>query len=161
MKGISIYFIIILVILIMLCFFAIRRTNITHHQYSASVKTKKGGSCDAHTCGAIDPVSDPDYNMRQIIRQSILLEEHLAEDRKYCKDCICKHFNHIIGLSSEAVSLAGDKINSFPLMSESTDFYEKEFQVWLKNRECQATRQKLCTHLRERRKELMKLYYLQ
>jgi hypothetical protein len=154
------YYLIILPILILLCYFIIQQNNKQQHNVNTTVH-RKGASCNANTCGAIDPVSDPDYNMKQIIKQSILLEEHLAEDRKYCKDCICKHFNHIIGLSSEAVSLAGDKVTSYPLMNESTDFYEKDFQLWLNNRDCHVTRRKICSHLRERRKELMKLYYLQ
>lgn len=34
------------------------------------------------TCDALDPVSDPRYNMQQIIKQSILLEEHLTNKIK-------------------------------------------------------------------------------
>jgi len=40
-------------------------------------KQKSAGSCSA-SCDSIDPVSDPRYNMQQIIKQSILLEEHLT-----------------------------------------------------------------------------------
>ncbi|MEI6188723.1 MAG: hypothetical protein WCP46_09610, partial [Alphaproteobacteria bacterium] len=30
----------------------------------------KKGSCDIKSCGALDPVSDPVYNMQQIVKQS-------------------------------------------------------------------------------------------
>jgi hypothetical protein len=44
-------------------------------------KTDGSGSCST-TCDSIDPVSDPRYNMQQIIKQSILLEEHLTNKNK-------------------------------------------------------------------------------
>ena len=59
-------------------------------------------ACDSRTCGATDPVSDPAYNMREVAKQSILLEEHLTIDAKFCVDCVTKHFLHIIGLANEA-----------------------------------------------------------
>ncbi len=64
-----------------------------------------GGSCGGG-CGAIDPVSDPAYNMREVAKQSVLLEEHLVQPNKYCVDCIGKHFLHAIGLAEEAEMLA-------------------------------------------------------
>lgn len=45
------------------------------------------GMCTHKTCGALDPVNDPDYNMRNIAKQSILLEEHLACKCKLCLTC--------------------------------------------------------------------------
>ena len=44
-------------------------------------KQKNDGSCSS-SCDSIDPVSDPRYNMQQIIKQSILLEEHLTNKNK-------------------------------------------------------------------------------
>lgn len=120
------------------------------------------GKCKAHahTCGAIDPVSDPDYNMREIVKQSILLEEHLAEKKKRCKDCICKHFYHIIGLSEEAQCLAGSKVSKYPLMDSNPEFYERLFQRWLSNREDDATQLHIQDELRGRRKQLVEIYVL-
>ena len=76
-------------------------------------------TCDVKSCGALDPVSDPKYNMQQIVKQSILLEEHLTNKNKRCRDCITKHFQHIIGLAEEAQMLASSKCSKYPLMNES------------------------------------------
>lgn len=111
--------------------------------------------CKAKTCGAIDPVSNPDYNMKQIIKQSILLEEHLIEVRKRCRDCIIKHFLHIQGLHEEALMLAGDNASKYPLLVETTDFYNDKFNEWLKSEEYLKTAEEL----REMRKKLVAEYY--
>ena len=88
-----------------------------------------GETCTKSTCDSIDPVSDPKYNMHQIIKQSILLEEHLSNKNKRCRDCITKHFSHIIGLAEEAVMLACSDANSYPYMTECPDFYNKLFKT--------------------------------
>lgn len=109
-------------------------------QASATIKKqpeKFQGACgkeDAHVCGAQDPVSDPEYNMKNIAKQSILLEEHLAEDRKYCKDCCVKHFLHIIGLAEEALWLSGKNCDNYPFLKDSVDFYNRVFDQWVKNK---------------------------
>lgn len=67
------------------------------------------GSCGGHSgsCGATDPVLDPRYNLVQIAKQCVLLEEHLLIEAKYCQDCCAKHLLHINGLAEEAEGLAG------------------------------------------------------
>ncbi|NBX51557.1 hypothetical protein EBT25_16910, partial [bacterium] len=79
---------------------------------------------DQHSCGAIDPVSDPAYNMQQVIQNSILLEDHMSDKRKYCKDCICKHMQAMIAYCNEALTLAGNNIDSYPYIKECSPFYE-------------------------------------
>ena len=74
--------------------------------YSSPTRQISPGKCSVSGCSSIDPVSDPKYNMQQIVKQSILLEEHLANKNKRCRDCITKHFLHIIGLAEEAQMLA-------------------------------------------------------
>ena len=95
--------------------------------------TTTGDKCTT-VCDSLDPVSDPRYNMQQIIKQSILLEEHLTNKNKRCRDCITKHFLHIIGLSEEAQMLATNKIKDYPLVSESVDLYNELFKIWVKNK---------------------------
>lgn len=118
------------------------------------------GKCDQHKCGALDPVSDPAYNMKNVVKQSILLEEHLAEDRKYCKDCVCKHFQHILGLVEEAEMLAGQDIERYPKLKASADFYESQFNSWHQNRDSDAQRRRNVSALRDWRKDLMQQYIL-
>ena len=51
------------------------------------------------------PVMNPLFNLREICKQSALLEDHLNNPRKRCPDCI-KHFLTIEALYEEAVSLS-------------------------------------------------------
>ena len=50
-------------------------------------------------------VTDAGFNMREIVKQMILLEQHLTDQRKQCPDCICKHLLCIEALAEEAVAL--------------------------------------------------------
>ena len=124
-------------------------------------KPSTASSCSAETCGATDPVSDPMYNMREIAKQSILLEEHLVEKNKYCRDCIIKHFLHIIGLSEEAQMLAGNRINNYPLLEDSAKFYRTNMDNWLENSNINKEKSNLeiATVLREFRKDIIAIYY--
>jgi len=115
-----------------------------------------GESCKKNGCDSIDPVSDPKYNMRQIIKQSILLEEHLANKNKRCRDCITKHFSHIIGLAEEAVMLACSDVNSYPYMLECPDYYNDLFNSWLHDTYSSL---EVCKKLRTKRKELIATYF--
>ena len=51
------------------------------------------------------PLMNPMHNVREICKQSILLEDHLSQCKKRCNDCICKHFLTIEALAEEAISL--------------------------------------------------------
>ena len=115
------------------------------------------------TCDALDPVSDPRYNMQQIIKQSILLEEHLTNKNKRCRDCITKHFLHIIGLAEEAEMLATNNINKYPLINESVILFNELFKIWIKNKHLNNNSEDYilyCTDkLRNHRKQLIVLYF--
>jgi len=129
--------------------------NINYSKQSA-------GSCSA-SCDSIDPVSDPRYNMQQIIKQSILLEEHLTNKNKRCRDCITKHFLHIIGLAEEAQMLATNKIDKYPLINESVLLYNELFKIWIKNKNLNGKDEAYilyCTDkLRDHRKQLIVIYF--
>jgi len=51
------------------------------------------------------PVLDCRFNLREICKQSILLEDHLSHEKKRCTDCCIKHFLALEGLCEEAVTL--------------------------------------------------------
>lgn len=53
------------------------------------------------------PVMDPEFNMREICKQCILLEDHLCHNEKRCFDCCVKHFLTIEALAEEALTLGG------------------------------------------------------
>jgi hypothetical protein len=52
------------------------------------------------------PIMDPVFNMREILKQVVLLEDHLFHAQKRCRDCVNKHFLTIEALAEEAISLA-------------------------------------------------------
>lgn len=126
---------------------------------AAKAAKASGGSCSIKSCKFMDPVSDPKYNMQQIVKQSILLEEHLANKNKRCRDCITKHFLHIIGLAEEAQMLATDKIDQYPLINECVALYNKLFKDWLKDTANENIILHLCDELRTMRKKLIALYF--
>ena len=51
------------------------------------------------------PIMDPGFNLREISKQSILLEDHLFNASKLCNDCCVKHFLTMEGLAEEAITL--------------------------------------------------------
>lgn len=55
------------------------------------------------------PIMHPLYNLREICKQSALLEDHLNNKRKRCEDCIRKHFLTIEALFEEALSLDSEQ----------------------------------------------------
>jgi hypothetical protein len=126
--------------------------NLTTHNHKSS-------SCDIKSCGALDPVSDPKYNMQQIVKQSILLEEHLTNKNKRCRDCITKHFQHIIGLAEEAQMLATTTSNKYPLLNESVTIYNDLFNEWFNNREDESKILEISDKLRIHRKKLIAIYF--
>lgn len=51
------------------------------------------------------PVMRPAHNMREIIKQCTLLEDHHIDPKKRCPNCVSKHGKCIEGLAEEAVTL--------------------------------------------------------
>ena len=149
------FLIIIYIIVYLLLYSSIKQIKfpINHNNHSNK------GSCDVKSCGALDPVSDPKYNMQQIVKQSILLEEHLTNKNKRCRDCITKHFQHIIGLAEEAQMLATTKCNKYPLLSESVNIYNDLFNEWFKNRDNEQKILEVSDKLRIHRKKLIAIYF--
>jgi hypothetical protein len=58
------------------------------------------------------PVLDPMFNLREICKQSILLEDHLSQPEKRCTDCCVKHFLTIEALAEEAITLDKSRSHS-------------------------------------------------
>lgn len=48
---------------------------------------------------------DPRYNLREVAKQWLLLEEHLTDPGKYCRDCIVKHAALAEAYAGEAFQL--------------------------------------------------------
>lgn len=51
------------------------------------------------------PVMRPEFNLRECAKNLALLEDHLAQERRRCKDCIVKHFSLVEAFAEEARAL--------------------------------------------------------
>lgn len=76
-----------------------RPTRRTRPNGTNTSKTRGGGT------RKLLPVLRPSQNMRDIIKQLALLEDHLYHPQKRCPDCIRKHFLTIEGLAEECATL--------------------------------------------------------
>lgn len=127
------------------------------------VPTKKSGNTCSASCSShgnhLDPVNEPDYNMREAIKQTLLLEQHLAEKAKYCKSCITKHFLIIQGLIEEGIWMACNTCKEYPKLEESEGFIKGLFKEWHSNMDDDKTRLDVLTKLRDWRREMVDLYY--
>jgi hypothetical protein len=158
------YVFLIFIALYILAIYFILLLNKNKTQQNKPKSSKSKDSCDIHGCSALDPVSDPIYNMQQIVKQSILLEEHLSNKNKRCRDCITKHFLHIIGLAEEAQMLATNKADKYPLLNENVILYNELFHEWLKcykdtHGEDDMRVLVICDKLRNNRKQLIVYYF--
>jgi hypothetical protein len=105
------------------------------------------------SCNALLPVMDPMYNMREICKQSILLEDHLFQKEKRCHDCICKHFLTIEALAEEAITL--DKEQKYPEMNILPTKVRGITKKYIDNHTSDKQPPLTAQELREIRKELM------
>jgi hypothetical protein len=64
-----------------------------------------GASCGADGEGKLFAILDPRFNLREVAKHLILLEDHLFHEGKRCQDCISKHFLTIEAFLDEAVTL--------------------------------------------------------
>jgi len=89
------------------------------------------------------PVMDPRFNLREICKQCVLLEDHLTHDDKRCSDCSIKHFLALEGLAEEALTLDKEGI----LCENAKDLPRRirELQIfWMKNpNKCHEVSQRL------------------
>ena len=76
------------------------------------------------------PIMSPLYNLREICKQIVLLEDHLNQPRKRCPDCIRKHFLTIEALFEEAVSLDKD-LKYMEVLDGKDEEIRKLQAVWL------------------------------
>ncbi len=116
---------------------------------SGSKSCSEGGK----SCNALLPVMDPMYNMREICKQSILLEDHLFQKEKRCHDCICKHFLTIEALAEEAITL--DKEQKHPEINILPTKVRTITKKYIDNHTSENQPPLTAQELREIRKDLM------
>jgi len=85
------------------------------------------------------PVLDCRFNLREICKQCILLEDHLSHERKRCHDCCIKHFLALEGLSEEAITL--DKESKYNhLVKDMPEKIRQIQKIWFSNPDKNAHR---------------------
>ena len=70
------------------------------------------------------PIMDPKFNLREVAKHLILLEDHLFHEGKRCPDCCIKHGLTIDGLLDEAKTL--DKEQQHTDIIENTSSHFKQ-----------------------------------
>mgnify|MGYP001609456664 CR=1 FL=1 len=70
---------------------------------------------------------DPRFNLREIVKQLLLLEEHLAHADKLCPDCVTKHLMTIEALAEEATCLNTGQVTP----QEACDNIAERARGWL------------------------------
>ena len=95
------------------------------------------------------PVLDPVFNLREISKQCILLEDHLSQKEKNCTDCIIKHFLTLEALSEEAITL--DNENKHDIKNLPTKFRSLQ-KKWFKK---QNSNHLISQEIRQIRKNIM------
>lgn len=102
------------------------------------------------TGGKLLPIMDPCFNMREVCKQCILLEDHLNSEGKDCVDCCQKHFLTIEALCEEAVSL--DKEGKYPEIRELPDYIRQLIKSFI----AKKNKFEIAQKLRVLRKKFMK-----
>jgi hypothetical protein len=123
---------------------------------SGSSGSSGSGGNDSATCKSCTdllPVLDPMYNMREICKQLILLEDHLFQKEKRCHDCICKHFLTIEALAEEAITL--DKHQKYPELNDIPTKVRTITKKYIMNHKNTAQHAITAQELRELRKSMM------
>jgi hypothetical protein len=112
-----------------------------------------GDSATCKSCTDLLPVLDPMYNMREICKQLILLEDHLFQKEKRCHDCICKHFLTIEALAEEAITL--DKHQKYTELNDIPTKVRKITKKYIMNHKDTSQHAITAQELRELRKSMM------
>lgn len=92
---------------------------------SPSAKSKPASctTCTANKDRRLAPLMEPEFNMKEVTKNMILLEDHLFHDDRRCPDCVRKHCLTIEAYLDEAFSL--DKAGKYTDVLESTS---RQFQ---------------------------------
>src|SRR3990172_11352214 len=68
-----------------------------------------GGCVSCSSKGHLLPLTDPAFNLPEVAKQMLLLEDHFSNRGKMCEQCIKKHSLTIEGYLEEALCLDSDK----------------------------------------------------
>lgn len=105
------------------------------------------------------PVMRPTQNLREIIKQCIMLEDHLVQPRKRCPDCISKHMLAIEALAEECGSLCGAGSKAEAVLADRVAQSARVLHhAWSRKPKDEATCRLVAAQSRAMRKQLMRRY---
>jgi len=105
------------------------------------------------------PVMRPEFNMREIIKQLTLLEDHHNHAEKRCPNCVSKHGKCIEGLAEEAVTLCTPKQRELAREASQVARAIRVLQhAWAEKPKDDALNTLVAAKLRQIRKRLQKKY---
>lgn len=104
--------------------------------------------------GNILHVNDPEHNLREIVKQLILIEDHLFQTDKQCEQCIAKHLLTVEAMAEEGISLDTTKVFLVTFRNLVTDSRRLQ-KTW------KADPIAAAQHVRELRRVLMDKYQLE
>lgn len=99
---------------------------------------------------------DPRFNLREITKQMILLEDHLQHANKVCPDCIRKHLLSIEALAEEATTLNSKGLVQPVSLTEDIAMLTR---LWLANFTDGRPLDELANDIRRLRKRLVSKYF--
>lgn len=123
--------------------------NVGQNSHGSACSAK--GGCSAGLYNLLDPR----FNLKEVIKQLILLEDHINQKMRRCFDCIRKHSFAIEGFLEEAITL--DKERKFiSLTNEILDKF-KDYQIRLFRNPSDTEYFEIAQGLRVLRKRLMSI----
>jgi hypothetical protein len=93
-----------------------------------------------------------------VLKNTLLIEQHLSERKKYCKACLVKHFLLSEALLDEAIWMAGQSVGTYPKLVESQSFYRLLYDSWHSNMDDDAVRLVTLDKLRAWRRDMIDTY---
>jgi hypothetical protein len=80
------------------------------------------------------PILEPKYNMREITKNMLLLEDHLFQRNKRCNQCIKKHFLTVEALAEEMITLdKNQECKNYYQLPDQIRVVEKDYLRGYKN----------------------------
>lgn len=99
-------------------------------------------------------LNSAEFNIREIAKQLLLLEDHLSDDEKYCTDCIRKHLMMSEALAEEAMAMDPDS----PWIRENLDL-SKKTRNWMIRFSDGVDKSTLAKEIRFTRKKIVSKVY--
>jgi hypothetical protein len=120
-----------------------------------------GGSLDSIDNTNLLPILDPRFNLREASKHMILLEDHLFQPGRRCRDCCCKHMLTIEAFLEEAITLDKTMENYDVIMLILGDFKKFGKELCAKVQQGSLTDEECCRmaqRLRQIRKPICQKY---